>query len=191
MGIIDYTDDSTGFKSEVRGSDQRLNTSARNDSRGYYNSRDKGLAFTLVFDHQGAAAGEFAVLWKNKDPDRQLVISHVGLNAVQSARIKLHFVTGTAAGGTVITPTNTNKTASHTASSTAECRQGASGDAITGITSESPIDFVSVPGTGTVAGHEELRLGDLIRLGQDDAIALEYVEGTTGDFWGVIFGYYE
>ena len=40
-------------------------------------------------------------------------------------------------------------------------------------------------------GHEEFRLDDTIRLGQNDAIAIEYEAGTTGDVAGVVFMYFE
>jgi hypothetical protein len=58
---------------------------------------------------------------------------------------------------------------------------------ITGLTTDGLIDFVYVPATG----HEEFRLDDRLRLGQNDAIAVEYDEGTAGDMSGVIFGYFE
>ena len=185
MSRIQYLNDVTGSLQEAHGSDSRLNVSSRADGRAYYNSRDQGQCFTLVFDHQSAAAGEFSAYWQNTSADKELVISSVGLNSVEASRIKLHFVTGTAAGGSSGSPVNMNKVASKQAGSVA--RIGASGDAITGLTSAGLIDFAAV----TATGHEEFRLSDRIRLGQNDAIALEYDEGTTGDFYGVIFGYFE
>lgn len=185
MPRIDYINDVTGSLQEVRGSDSRLNVSARADARAYYNSRDVEQTYTVVFDHQGAAAAEYSVYWQNVSKTDTLVISSIGVNSVNASRIKLWFVTGTAAGGTVLTPTNTNKHSSSDADSLS--RQGDSGDAISGLTTDGVIDFLAVGATG----HEEFRLSDRLRLGQNDAIALEYDEGTTGDFWGVIYGYFE
>lgn len=184
---IEYKSDKTRGKEDVEGSDGRLNTSSRSDERAYYNSRDEEQCYTVPFDFQNATAGEFGVYWKNTNTnDKELVISSIGINSVEASRIKLWFVSGTAAGGTSIVPTNLNRHSSNSASASAmEGGSGATG--ITGVTGESLIDFLYV----SAAGHEEFRLSDRIRLGQNDAIALEYNEGTTGDFSGVIFGYYE
>ena len=182
---IDYNNDVHGSRQEAQGSDGRLNVSSRSDGRPYYNSRDLKKTFTTVFNHQSAVAGEFSFYLQNTSTTDDLVIVASGLNAAQNARIKLHLVTGTAAGGSVLTPLNTNAGSSKAAS--AACRQGDSGDAITGLTSAGVLDFVAV----RAGGHEEFRLNETVRLGQNDAIAYEYDEGTTGDFFGVLFMYYE
>ena len=188
---IEYQDDSNSNGGKTRGSDNRLNTSSRSDSRGYYNSRDSGNSFSVPFDFQSAAADEFGAYWQNNHPlGLQLVIRSIGVNTVEAARIKLHFVTGTAAAGTAVTPTNLNKPSGNTSatSGVTTALEGASAaTGITGLTSAGLIDFVYVAATG----HEEFRLDDQVRLGTNDAIALEYDEGTGGDFSGVIFGYYE
>lgn len=185
MAKINYLDDVNGNAQEAHGSDGRLNVSSRADGRPYYNSRDLKKTYTTVYDHQSAVAGEFSFYMKNTSTTDDLVIVSVGLNAAQNARIKLHTVTGTAAGGSVVTPRNTNAGSSRTAD--ADARQGDSGDAITGLTSEGVIDFAAVQANG----HEEFRVNETLRLGQNDAIALEYDEGTTGDFFGVFFMYFE
>ena len=187
-----YQDDKTGGDARVRGSDNRLNSSSRSDSRGYYNSRDAGQAYSVVFDFQSAANTEYGAYWQNQHPDGlQLVISAIGVNAAQNARIKLHYVTGTAAGGTSVTPVNENRTSPNVAaaSSIVTAMEGASATTgITGLTSIGVQDFVAV----LADGHEEFRLDDRVRLGVGDAIALQYFEGAAGgDFFGVIFGYYE
>ena len=182
---VEFKNDRTRALEEMEGSDGRANTSSRSDSRGYYNSRDEGRSFSVAFDHQTAAAGEYSIYWKNTSTNRDLVISAIGVNSVNASRIKLWFVTGTAAGGDAITPTNSNKISSNAAEATA--REANAGDAITGLATDGLIDFVWVQATG----HEQLRLDDRVRLGQNDAIAIEYDEGTSGDFGGVIFGYYE
>ncbi len=184
---IMYRSDSTGADERAQGSDGRLNVSSRSDSRGYYNSRDVGQSYSMPFDFQSAAAGEFGAYWQNTSTTGQtLVIRGIGINTVEAARIKLVYVTGTAAGGTTVTPTNLNKASPNAATATA-MEGGSAATGITGLTSDGLIDFAYV----TATGHEEFRLDDQLRLGQNDAIALEYDEGTGGDFSGVIFGYYE
>ena len=184
---IAYQNDITGSDERARGSDNRLNVSARSDDRAYYNSRDKGETFSIAFDFQSASAGEFGAYFKNtSSTGLQFVIAGVGINSVEASRIKLHFVSGDAGGGTPIIPTNLNRTSQNAATATA-MEGGAAATGITGLTSGGLVDFAYVQATG----HQEFRLKDRVRLGQNDAIAIEYDEGTTGDFSGVIFGYFE
>lgn len=185
MARIEYINDENGSFQEAHGSSNRLNVSARSDTRAYYNSRDVGSTYSLTFDHQTAAAGEFSVYWKNDSTSKELVIDTLEFNAAQNSRIKVHFVTGTATGGSAITPVNLNKSSSKDADAT--CRQGAAADAVAGITSDGVIEFSSV----AASGHAVVDLKDRVRLGQGDAIAIEMDEGTSGDFWGTIFAYYE
>lgn len=185
MARIEYQNDTNGSFQETKGSDGRLNVSARADQRAYYNSRDEGRTFTLIFEHTNAVAGEFSAYWKNTSLTRTLVISSIGINTNENSRIKLHLVTGTATGGSTIAPVNLNPRIGHSAEATA--LQGASGDAVAGITSAGVLDLAAV----LSGSHEELRLSDRVRLGEGDAIAIEYDTGTTGDFYGVIFGFYE
>jgi len=185
MARIDFKNDQTRALEEAEGSDGRLNVSSRSDSRSYYNSRDVKQTYSVAYDHQSAAAGEISLYIENTSSTKELVITNIGINAVENARIKMFFVEGTAAGGTVLTPTNLNKGSSNDA--TAIVRQAGAGDAITGLTTLGLIDFAAAPANG----HDEFRLGDTVRLGQNDAIALQYVEGVTGDFYGVVFSFFE
>lgn len=184
---IEYKNDITRALQEVEGSDGRLNVSSRVDERAYYNSRDQAQCYTVAFDFQDATVGEFGTYWKNTNTNgKTLVISSIGINSVEASRIKLWFVSGTAAGGTTLVPTNCNRSSSNDATSIA-MEAGSAATGITGLTGEALIDFLYC----SAAGHEEFRLSDRIRLGQNDAIAVEYDEGTTGDLSGVIFGYFE
>lgn len=189
MARIEYKNDQNRATEEAEGSDGRLNTSGRVDGRAYYNSRDSQLCFTVPFDFQASESGEFATYWQNTSSDKDLVISSIGINSFLASRIKLHFVSGVASGGNDVTPTNLNKSSSKDAPSNS--REGGSGaTGINGITSISVIDFLTV-GAGM---HEEFRLSDRVRLGQNDAIAIEVAEtagGATADVFGVIFGYFE
>jgi len=184
---VEFKNDRTRAHEEMEGSDGRANVSSRSDKRSYYNSRDKGQTYSMAFDFQDAAAGEFAAYWKNTSTNGlDLVIDAVGFNCVEAARVKLWFVTGTAAGGTALTPVNLNKNSGNDATATA-MEGGSASTGITGLTTDGLIDFAYCG----ALGHEQFRLNDRVRLGQNDAIAVEYEEGTTGDCSGVVFGFYE
>jgi len=185
MARIEFKSDKNRGIQETEGSDGRLNVSSRSDGRRYYNSRDDKQTYTAVFDHQTAVAGEYSMYIKNTSNTKELVISSIGINTANASRIKLWFVTGDAVNGAIMTPSNANKGSSNDSSSLA--RQGNAGSGITGINEDGIIDFVAV----SAGGHEEFRLDDTIRLGQNDAIALEYDEGADGDFFGVAFMYFE
>lgn len=181
---IQYTSDVSGCLEKAKGSDGRFNVSSRSDNRAYYNSRDESLAFSMVWDDTSSAAGDFIVYWKNTDTTgKQLVIDSIGLNSTNAASFKLHVVTGTATG-TAATPVCLNQASPKSAQATTV---EAAGTAITGLTSAGTIDHAGC----TAGGHEEFRLRDRLRLGQDQAVAIEYEQGTTGRTWGVIFAYYE
>ena len=182
MTQIQYPNDVTGSIQVTHGSDGRLNVSSRSDSRGYYNSRDLKQSYSLVFDDAAADANDYIVYWKNDSTDKQLVIGSVGVNSTVAGSFKLHFVTGTVSGGSTLTPLNLNRTSANDAVATCS-----GNGALSGLTSIGEIDQLMV----TAGGHEEFRLGDRIRLGQNDAIALEYDRGSVTIAEGVIFGFYE
>ena len=186
MARIDFKNDKTRAREETEGSDGRLNVSSRTDTRGYYNSRDVGRTYTVPYSHMSSDPDDFVVYYQNLSTDREFVLSSIGSNCSNDARLKLWFVTGTAAGGEVVTPTNTNRTSQHAAD--ANVRQSTSGSAMTGIVSASLIDCLAVQANG----HEEFRLSDRVRLGQNDAIAIEFESGSSAsDVFGVMFGYEE
>lgn len=176
-----------GGKEDVGGSDERLDVSSRSASRGYYNARDKGQAYTSAFNFNLGESGEFVAYLKNTSTTgKQLVIDHVGLNCDSISRFKLLFVTGTVTGGNEITPTNTNPSSSNAATATAR-EGGTEAAGLAGVTPGALIDYVYLP----APGHEELRLDDWVRLSQDGAVAIELEEGTTADVSGVFFYYFE
>jgi len=187
MARIDYKNDRTRASEEAEGSDGRLNVSSRADNRAYYNSRDEGQCYTMTFDHTAAADGQYSFYLQNTSTDKTLVVSSVGVNATNIARLKLWQVTGTAADGVARAPKNTNLTSPNDAAATALHDGG--GTPISGLTvSGDEVDDVQL----SANTHEELRLSDRVRLGQNDAIALEMDTGTsTPGIFGVIFFYFE
>lgn len=184
---IGFENDVTGAQSRAKGSDGRLNVSSRTDSRGYYISRDSEQAYSIVFSHPTSANGQYSVYIKNTSTSKTFVVSSAGLNSDLGADCKLWFVTGTAANGTSITAVNTNKASAKDAELTVLDDGG--GTAISGLTTAGCIDSVKIP----IEGHEELRLDDRVRLGQNDAIAIEVDNVTSGtpNVFGVVFGYFE
>ena len=183
---IDYKNDNTRAGEVAEGSDGRLNVSSRADNRAYYISRDKGQCFSMPFLFSSSASTEYAAYLKNISVDKHMVISSIGVNSTVATRWKLNVVTGTAAAGTLVVPTNLNNASPNDASATG-MEGDSAGTGITGLTKVTTIDYV---GSGAI-GHEELRVSDRVRLGQNDAIGLETFDTAGGDVWGVIFFYFE
>ena len=184
---IQVTSDSTGSEEVVGGSDNRINTSSRSDSRAYYNSRDVSRSYSLVWDDASSASTEIVAYWKNDSTDgKELVIGSVGLNSILGADFEILTVTGTAAGGASATPTNLNRVKHPDAAATART---AVSSPVTGLSDDVIFDRASV----SARGHEEFRLGDRVRLGQNDAIAIRVLTVDSGPSrtFGVIFGFYE
>ena len=184
---IAFESDVTGAQSRAKGSDSRLNTSSRTDSRRYYNSRDRGQAYSLPFLFNTSASTEYAAYLKNTSTDKTMVVSAIGLNSEVATRWLLEEVTGIAAGGDAVTPKNLNFASPNDAAATG--MEGAS--AATGITGLTPVGAPVDSAWSVATGHEELRLDDTLRLGQNDAIALQCLETAGGDVAGIIFFYYE
>ena len=144
--------------------------------------------YAFTWDLQDAESTEEACYLKNTSATgKTLVVSSVGINSNIAARFKLKFVTGTATSGASITPTNLNKTSSNAA--TVDAQEGAgAASGIGSLTDDGIIDFAYV----IASGHEEFRLGDRVRLGQNDAIAVEVFQvASASDVSGVIFFYFE
>ena len=151
---------------------QRGNVSAKTAPRQMYASRDDGLSFSAIYDDITAVAGDFVAYLKNTSSTRMMFVGDLTVGAVNAAKWKIYFVTGTAAAGTLVTPTPTNKAKNIPAEAIAM-----SGDTpITGLTTVGQLsNFRSAAG----ASWEEAFEGSLI-LGPGDAIAVEYDTGTTG-----------
>ncbi len=188
MTRINYEDVNTGALSSARGSDGRLNVSSRGDLRSYYNSRDSRQTYTLPWEHVAASDGEFCFYLQNTSSRKHLVVSSVVLHSDTSgARFKLHFVEGTSSDGLVVLPTNLNATSSNEANVVA--REDGGGVPIAGLTSKKVIDISSV----AASVSHQMAILDRVRLGQNDAIALEFDAGSggTADAAGVVHFYLE
>lgn len=185
---IQYEDDVTGYLARVRGSDGRWNSSARSDSRGYYNSRDEEQTYSFSFNHTASVAGQYSFYFQNTSTTGMaFVLSHIGLNSDLGANVKLWRVSGTAGDGVAFTPAQANLSSSNTA--TAIALEDGGGTTISGLTPITLQDYVKIP----IEGHAEMRTDDRVRLSQNEAIALEVDAVTSGapHVFGTMFGFFE
>jgi len=151
---------------------QRLDVSSRSAARAYYESRDEGQVYTVTVEDAGAVADEETLYIKNTSTTKDIIIVATIITCDVSSRWRLKFVTNTSTvAGTVITPTNLNKSSSNAAA--AEVRGGATG--VTNLIDAGTIGILQCPAGGTVA----LKGSEGLRLGQNDAIAIECE--TSGD----------
>ena len=162
---------------------QRLNVSAKTQSRIFYATRDFGLGFVAVYDPISAVAGDHIVYLKNSSTTKNLFITNVELSSVEAAVFKTFGVTGTAASGELITPANLNRSSNLNAEAT--CMRGDT--AITGLTTDNLLGISRNSANGET---DEDYKGALI-LGPNDAIVIEYDSGTAGSCSASIFFWYE
>lgn len=188
MARIEFKNDRTRSLEEAEGSDGRMNVSSRADNRGYYNSRDEGQCFAAMFHFNNVATDEFAVAMKNTHTTKTLVIQTVQLGATAVMSVGLDFVTGTAAGGLAVDPVNLNKESNNDATGDFMMGMNAA-TGITGLTADGHIDMTYLQAYGT----SEFKIGNQIRLGQGDSIAVHIVSVVAVDaqLGGAFFFYYE
>ena len=189
MGIeITFANDVTNADERARGSDGRLNVSARADARAYYNSRDKQNAFTLSWEDASTATNDFVLYWKNTAVDgRHLVIDRIEIGVVAKyADWILHTANNeTAAGGTATTPFCLNVANPRVAPATART---ADSSTISTVTANLVIARTFSPAGAAAI----MKFNDMLRLGQDQAILLEcQAIETTARTFGTAYGYYE
>ena len=87
---------------------QRLNVSAKSIGRSFYASRDFGQTFNTVYDDVAAAPGDYTAYLKNTSPTRNLYVRSIEFHSVENVKWKVWSVTGTAAAGALVTPSNLN-----------------------------------------------------------------------------------
>ena len=188
MARIEVRNDVTRALEEVEGSDGRMNVSARADNRAYYNSRDEGQCYSMTYDHPTAADDEYSFYLQNTSTDKTLVITSVGVNVTNIARLKLWLVTGTAGDGVARIPRNLNDSSPNDAAASTALHDGGGTTISSLVVSGIKIDNIQLAANG----HDEFHLDDRVRLGQNDAIAMEvHLATSTPTVFGTIFFYYE
>jgi hypothetical protein len=151
---------------------QRGNVSAKNAPRSFYASRDERRAFTAVYDNMTVAAGECAAYLKNTSTSRDLMIDHIFVSGAENIKWKIFKVTGTAAAGAAVEPSNLWLDSNIGAEATAM-----SGDtAITGLTADRTLGSLRSPANDEAC----ISFYGALSLATNAAIALEYDTGTTG-----------
>ena len=129
-----------------------------------------------------AGADDYVVYIKNTG-DKALSFSDIRVSVDTAAsQLKLHAVSGTASGGTTLSPISRTVESSALPSATIE-----SGTDITGLTDEGVIFFIQCP---VVATQYHLSTSSKIRIPKGKAIALS-VETATANVTGVISIYEE
>jgi len=145
---------------------QRLDVSARSASRQYYESRDQEQVFVATSVDATAVANEETMYIKNTSTSKDMVISEVIISTDTDSLWRVKSVTGTAAGSSALVPINLNRASSKSASATIR------GDgAITGLTdvTDGTVALFRAPANNT--HHHDFH--EALRLGQDDALAVE------------------
>jgi hypothetical protein len=164
-------------------STQRGNVSAKTRDRTFYASRDDGLAYTSIYDGITAAAGDIVAYLKNTSTTRNLFIRDLTFGGVNDIKWKIFSVSGTAAAGESVTPTQSN----FSKNIPAEAIAMAGNTPITGLTNiaQGGVHRTSANNEGKGMAH-----GATI-LGPGDAIAVEYDTGTSGECALEIHFHYE
>jgi len=143
---------------------QRLDVSARSASREYYESRDQGQVYSVISVDATAVANEETIYLQNTSTVKDMIIEDVIISTDTDSLWRVKFVTGTAAGSSALTPVNLNKASSNAADAVAR-----GNGAITGLTDDGDILLARVGANS----HDELTFREALRLGQNDAIAVE------------------
>ena len=151
---------------------QRLNVSAKTRDRVFYVSRDDEQAFNAVMPSMSAVAGDYVFYLKNTSSTKNIFLHTIEYHSNAAVAWKVFNVTGTAAGGTTIVPTNLNLGSGRLAEAT--CMGG--GATITGLTQVSQI------GTHRTQAEGEAGMdwGEGLILAPNTAIVVEYDFGDNG-----------
>jgi hypothetical protein len=158
---------------------KRLDTTSSTLSQRALVSAEDGETYHWTTSFSAATGNEVMYI-KNLSKTKLLFIDKVTMNSVNAGLFELHVATGTP-GGTTITGTNVNLTSSKVADVTSYADA-----AVTGLTLGARIDLARTAANGRV----DMNLEDVLILGLNDAIALEYT-GSTGLVDVTIEGYFE
>jgi hypothetical protein len=169
MGLLIEDGKGRGYISSVSESN-RLNVSAKSNPRAYYISRDDGLAFTLNSVDADADAGDIICYLKNTSATRNMYIGQIHFAGANAVLWKTWVVSGVA-GGTSITASNLNLTSGKSAEATAF-----GNNPVTGLALDVLLDTIR----SSVGSHGDEHWEDVLVLGPNNAIAIEYDTGTTG-----------
>ena len=182
MGFLNLQDGGGSGRLATVSSFFRLNVSAKTNPRIFYSSRDEGKAFNAISTASSIVAGEYIMYLKNDSTTDNLYVKHVEFHSENAAVWKVWQVTGTAAGSSVILPSNLNLGSANIAEATSR------GDgSITGLTN---VKQIGTHRNGA-NGEGEMNYENALVLPPGSAIAVEYDSGTTGPAEIDMFFHYE
>ena len=168
------TSDGAGVK------ENRLDVNARMGPRIYYNSRDKGTAFTFLTSYNVTGSPSYAFYFKNKNLSLDhFVIDHIIVGGAKEGFFELITVTGDPTG-TTVTGMNANTISNKTASATTL------GEGVSQITEGSKLAHRrSAAYQTTTFSTNNARI-----LGQEKAMAVKYT-GANGTIDVELLGFWE
>ena len=162
---------------------QRGNVSSKSAHRSYYVSRDDGQAFNSVFDEITSVSGDYTAYIKNTSVTRNLFIGSIEFHSVENAKWKIWSVSGTAASGELITPTNLNLISGRPSETIAM-----SGNvSITGLTNIAQLGSHR----SQALSESHMDFGGALILGPGDAIAIELDAAVSGLVSHDVFFWFE
>lgn len=182
MGITIEDGLGTGSNAGISPTGNRLNTSARQDGRLYYVSRDNGDAYTVFSIDTGQGADEHPLYFKNTSTTQKFYVSSISVAGADLGIYSVIKATGTATGVSALTPVNLNLTSGNTASATVR----GDGD-VTGFTPGVVIANIAI----VADSYGILDFHDALVLGQGDAIAVHCRIGGTGESTITLTGFFD
>jgi len=120
--------------------------------------------YTVISVDATAVANEETMYIQNTSTLKDMIIDRIIISTNTASLWRVKFVTGTADGASALTAINLNKASSNTAAATVR----GNGD-VGSITDDGDIVLLRVEADS----HDEVEFGGALRLGQDDAIAVE------------------
>lgn len=159
-------------------SDGHLEVSAITQTEGQFINTKNEKVWSIPFEGLNPAGADDYVVYIKNTGNKVMHISDIRIMADTAAtQIEINSVTGTAAGGSAITPVPRTVGSAQTPTATIE-----SGTDITGLTSTGTIFFIQCD---TVNREYHLRTSSKIRLPKGQAIGV-LVETATANVTGVI-----
>ena len=180
MGLQIEGNGSDGGQINTVGVDEekRMLTRATIDEFDAHINRESGKVWSLSFEGLNPAGADDYVFYLKNDGDKVLQVTDVRVMADTAAtQVEIHAVSGTASGGTDLTPVSRTIGSAATPSATIE-----TGTDITGLTNDGILFFLQCD---TVNREYHLRTSSRIRIPKGKAMAI-LVETATANVTGVV-----
>jgi hypothetical protein len=175
--------DGLGSGSRAIVTDGRLQTESNQRPFMAFKAKGAAASFLVSSNGTGAAISQYLLYFKNDSTTDAFVVKNIHLQMqTTDVWIRIHQVTGTAAGGSSLTPKNLNLISNKPANATAR-----GNGSITGLTSSGILyDSYDATGHDNVDFHESLLVGP----GQAIAIELDAAASQAARYSFQLFGYF-